>query len=166
MIRRGVTLIELIMTMVIGAIAFFALSVPFVAERSLWGSGTRQTEAQRDAQVILRAIARTARQSGYYQITGAAGSNTITFYDKPPAQGGVIRGCFRGGVAFGNQFQMDSTACSAASPALVDGVQSRVATFSITPIGTKLVNVQLRVTRLGGQENEQIRSQLFLRNAS
>ena len=147
MTRRGVTLVELIVTVVIGAIAFFALAMPFIAERSFWGSGNRQTEAQRDAQVVMRAIARTARSSsGYNAVTGFTVNCGTTSFTKS-----------------GSQLLMDS--CGDALT-LIDGAKSQVASFSITPVSTKLVTVQLRITRVGGQEDESLQSQLFLRNAS
>lgn len=170
--RRGVTLIEVLMAVVISAIAMFALVPPFIAEGSFFRKGRRQTEAQRDAQVALRALARTARQSGFYQIAGVAGSNTVTFYDKAPAQGGVILGCFQGGLAFGSQFQMDAAACTAASPALIDGSRSRVQSFTATQvIPNKLVRLRLDVAhRLRPTdptpENEVLETELFLRNGT
>ena len=144
--RRGVTLIELLITVVIGAIAFFALAMPFIAERASWGAGNRQTEAQRDAQMGMRAIARTARASSSYNaVTGftvACGTTTFT--------------------KVGSQLLMNNCGTPLT---LINGVKSQVASFSITPVGTKLVSVVLRVTRVGGQEDEQLQSQLFLRNA-
>ena len=59
--RKGVTLIELLVTIVIGSIAMMALSVPFMSERIFWLSGDAQAESQRDAQMALRAMARVAR---------------------------------------------------------------------------------------------------------
>ena len=60
--RRGVTLIELLITVMIGAIAMFALVPPFIAEGNFFRKGKRQTEAQRDAQMVLRAMARAVRE--------------------------------------------------------------------------------------------------------
>ena len=147
--RRGVTLVELIMTVVIGAIAFFALSVPFVAERTFWSSGTRQTEAQRDAQLVLRAIARTARQSSGYnaalgQFTTVCGTESFT-------------------AASG---QLTLTDCAGNTLTLIDGFRSQVAAFSITAVGTKLVDVHVQIIRQGGVENEDLRTRIFMRNAA
>ena len=146
--RHGVTLIELMMTMVIGAIAFFALSVPFTAERTFWGAGNRQTEAQRDAQMVLRTIARTGRQS--------------TGYNAALARFNVACGTESYAATNG---QLTLTKCAGGTVTLIDGVKSRVAAFSITPVGTKLVDVRIQITRQGGVENEDLRSQIFMRNA-
>jgi prepilin-type N-terminal cleavage/methylation domain-containing protein len=144
--RRGVTLIELLMAVIIGGIAFFALAMPFIAERVFWGSGNRQTEAQRDAHMVMRAIGRVARESSAY---GAVTGFTVT--------------C--GTATFAaNAGQLQMNRCGELLT-LVDGVQSQVAAFSITPAGTNMVTVQLRVTRFGGQEDEQLQTQLYLRNA-
>ena len=78
--RRGVTLIELLITIIIGAIAMLALAVPFSAERIFWLRGDTQAEAQRDAQLALRAMARVGRQSSCYEIVG---NNQITLYAGP-----------------------------------------------------------------------------------
>ena len=59
----GVTIVELLMAIIISSIAFMALAVPFVSERTFWIAGKAQTESQRSAQVVLRAIARVARES-------------------------------------------------------------------------------------------------------
>lgn len=162
--RRGVTLIEVLMTIVIGAIAFFAAAMPFIAERSFWGSGNRQTEAQRDAQMALRALARVARQSTSYTV--AVGNNQVTF--TAPAGGAPT--CFRGGPTFGNQLQRyASVACTGAATVLIDGAQSRVTSLIVTPVSTNLVRVQVQVTRqLTAQQQQDavVVTNLFLRNAS
>lgn len=167
--RRGVTLIEVLMATVISAIAMFALAAPLIAEGQLFRKGKRQTESQRDAQIALRAVARTARQGGSYQVTGASPSHILTIYDKP---GGVIIGCFQGGPVFGSQFQTDTTACSPASPALIDALRSRVTSFTVTPvIPNKLVRIRLDVshrlqTSDSYTENELLETELFLRNGT
>ncbi len=156
---RGVTLIELMMTLVIGSIAFFAVAVPFVAERSFSASGRRQTEAQRDAQLALRAMARVARQSTSYAI--AAGGAQITF----SAPGGGSPSCFRGGPSFGNQLQRYSAACGTGSAAiLIDGNRSRVTSLAMISITGNLVRAQVQVTHQN-QRTETLATNLFLRNA-
>lgn len=147
--QRGVTLVELVITVVIGAIAFSALSVPFMSERSFWGSGTRQTEAQRDAQVVLRAVARTARESTGYdsalgQFTVACGTESFA------ATGG----------------QLTLTDCAGTALTLIDGASSQAAIFSITPVGNRLVDVHIKITRQGGAENADMQSRIFMRNAT
>src|SRR3990167_8594413 len=77
--QRGVSLIEVLMVTIIGAIALMALAVPFMGERRLWGEGQSQVQAQRDAQLVTRAIARDARASEAFVITGTAGNNRVTF---------------------------------------------------------------------------------------
>ncbi len=70
--QKGVTLIEILIVAIIGAIALIALAVPFMAERRFSGLGKSQIEAQRDAQLVTRAIARIARESSASSITGSA----------------------------------------------------------------------------------------------
>ena len=162
--RRGVTLIEVLITIVIGAIAFFAAAMPFIAERSFWGSGNRQTEAQRDAQMAVRAMARVARQSTSYAVAG--GGNQIAF----TAPGGGAPSCFRGGPAFGNQLQRYATqTCTGTATVLIDGNQSRVTSLVVTAVASNLVRVEVQVTRqLAGHipQDAVLATNLFLRNAS
>ena len=165
MSRRGVTLIELLMALVIGAIAFFALTMPFIAERSFWGSGNRQTEAQRDAQMAVRALARVARQSISYAVAG--GGTQVTF----AAPGGGAPSCFRGGPAFGRQLQLYASGVCGSGPAtlLIDGNRSRVTSLVLTSVTGRLVRAQIQVTYQNQQgQNQQpalLVTNLFLRNA-
>ena len=168
--RRAVTLIELLITIVIGSIAMFALAVPFSAERIFWLSGRARTEAQRDAQLALRAMARVARQSACYDIVGA---DQVTLYAGPRvglACTGATNGCFR---RVGNQFESYSgTLCTGVSPALViDGGRSQVTALSIirSAAGSdRLVQAQLTVRNTAGsqQQTEQLLTELYLRNAT
>ena len=160
MTRRGVTLIELLIAIVIGSIAFFALTVPFVAERSFWASGRRQAEAQRDGQIALRAIARIVRQSTSCTVPGGSGPQfTCT------APGGSAS-CFRGGPSFGNQLQRYSGACgSGTATILVDGNRSRVTSLTATTIATNIVRVRLQIT-YQNQRTALFLTDLFLRNAT
>ena len=173
--RRAVTLIELLITIVIGSIAMLALAVPFSAERIFWLSGRARTEAQRDAQLALRAMARMARQSACYDIVGA---DQITLYAGPrvaAACTGAINGCFR---RAGNQFESYSgTICTGVSPTLViDGGRSQVTALSITrPVvgSDRLVQAQLTVSNRNTagsqtqqQQTEQLLTELYLRNAT
>ena len=169
--RRGVTLIELLITVIIGSIAMLALAVPFSAERIFWLRGDTQAEAQRDAQLALRAIARVARQSTCYEI---AGTNQVTLYAGPRVTGactGGINGCFRGGPTFGFQFQSYPGACGASPTILLDGTRSQVTALSITRPSAgsdRLVQFQLGVTNSRGtrQSSEQLATEIFLRNAT
>lgn len=158
--RRGVTLIELLMTIIIGSIAFFPLAVPFVGERSFWGTGQRQTEAQRDAQMVLRAMARVVRESNGYTI--AAGG--VTFNGAPTCGGNpVIFELHPGGVFHQH--------CGSNTTILIDGVRSKVTSFTPTTIiANKLVQVALTVTHQlrttdSRTRSETLATQLYLRNA-
>ena len=156
MTRRGVTLIELLITVVIGAIAFFALAMPLIAERSFSASGRRQAEAQRDAQMALRAMARVTREgSAYNPATNAftVPCGTVTF--EAHGDGSFHRhGCLG-----------DAT--------LIDGSigRSKVTSFTVTPvIANKLVQIALTVTHQLRATNPTTRSEtlvtnLYLRNA-
>lgn len=162
MTRHGVTLIEVLITLVIGSIAMFALAAPFVAERSFWGTGQRQTEAQRDAQLALRAIARAIREGSTPSLApGNPPDATLTF--NVPCGAGVANVTFSGGPSFGGQLQMIDS-CSGVTSTLIDGVRSRVTDLLFTGVSTKLVRVQIDVTHQN-QEHEFLVTELFLRNA-
>ena len=168
--RRGVTLIELLITIVIGGIAMLALVVPFSAERIFWLKGDAQAEAQRDAQLVLRAIARTARESGCYELTGIA---QITLYAGVRVGGnctGAVNGCFR---RFGSQFESYAgTNCTGTPMVLINGGRSQVTVLTLSrPVAgsDRLAQVQqLTVTNTRGtqQSSEQMATNLYLRNAS
>ena len=151
---------ELLVILVIGSIAMMALAAPFSAERSLWGTGKRQTEAQRDAQIALRAIARVAHESSAYAIAG----NAITFTAPcGPRQFSLVSG---------NQLRFTDNCPPAKTLTLIDGLRSQVANFTLTPVITnRLVRIQLQVTnRLRTtdtqQRSELLITELYLRNAS
>ena len=165
MSHRGVTLLELLITIIIGSIAMLALAIPFGAERRFWVTGKAQTEAQRDAQLVLRAIARGVRES-----TGYAGGGSFNVVCGPGPDGRYgtaddVTGT-RQFVQSGAQLQM-SDSCVSQTVTLIDGVltPSQVTSFSIASIPgtTKLVQVQLNVAR--GQQNESLVTQMFLRTA-
>ena len=83
--HRGVTLVEVLITVVIASIAMMALAVPFVAERSFWGVGKRQTEAQRDAQLAMRTIARMGREGATYYLDSPENPMILRFeFDNKP----------------------------------------------------------------------------------
>ena len=168
--HRGFSLIELLVAVIISTIAFFALAMPFIAERSMWGSGNKQAEAQRDAQMVTRAMAHVARESSNYAVGGTPGTNaTLTFIR---SAGNV---CFKGGSAF-NSGQLCRLEPSCAAPTttiiLVDGVRSKVTEFTVTQIvANKLVKIRLNVTHqnitnFAGEpiRNELLETQIFLRN--
>ena len=165
---RGVTLVELLIAMVIGFIAFFALTAPFMTERSFWSAGRRQAEAQRDATLALRAMARLARQSQSYTVSfpgGPSGPVRVTF-NHCPCGASFVNSFFEGGPTLGaGRFEMtDSCVNPGVATALIDGNRSRVAGFTVTAVNARLLNLQLVVSH-EGLETESLETQLFLRNA-
>jgi prepilin-type N-terminal cleavage/methylation domain-containing protein len=160
--RRGVSLVELLVTVVISAIAIMALTVPFAVERSFWGVGRRQAEAQRDAQVALRAIARIARQNSIYTPTSInPNSSRIQF--------GGSAGCFQGGPAFNGQLQYYAAVCGTGTPTLVingNAARSRITNIAFTTVTpNRLFLVTLTVT-YNNRETEVLTTELYLRNAT
>ena len=173
--RRGVTLIELLVALIISSIAMMALVIPFVAERAFLGSGKAQAEAQRDTEMVLRAIARAARQSDAVDPgTFIPGPNGQIQFNNP------ITRCFQANTATGKLFMTTPggpilTSCGAGGPQpgveLIDGNRSRVTNFSPLIVNSKLVRVHLEVTHtpiVGGprQEKEVLETEIFLRNGS
>ena len=154
--QQGVTLIELLIVMFLSLIALMAASTPFVGERSFWGTGTRQAEAQRSAQVALRAIARVAREGS--SVDTPIPANQITF--NTPCGKRTFQTAGNGN----NQFQMvDNCVLPALTVTLIDGVKSKVIQFTPTLINAKLVDIQLQVKQ-ENQQSEQLQTQLYLRN--
>ncbi len=161
---RGVTLIELMITTVIGSIAFMALAVPFVAERRFWVTGNAQVEAQRDAQMAMRAIGVVARESGDYRILDSGGNVRLRF--ELPCGNKE----FRRGPAFnGGQLEFRNISCPPSegppSSILIDGVRSRVTELTFTPvIDDKLVHVRLVVAHQN-LADEVLETDFYLRNS-
>ena len=164
--RRGFTLIEMLITLVIGSIAMFALAAPLIAEGQFFRKGKRQTEAQRDAQMAFRAIARVARQSLSYSIPAAG---TLIFTEPVGGQA-----CFQSGA---NQLLMTRPNCVGGplgtnTTVLIDGVRSRVQNFTVTQIvPNKLVRIHLEInhrlrTADPFTEQEILETELFLRNGT
>lgn len=149
--ERGVTLIELIIVVLISAIALLGAVTPFVGERSFWGTGRRQVEAQRSAQLVMRAIARVARQSSSY----LPAANQITF--NTPC-GPVV---FQTAGSANDQFQKID--CTGQTITLIDGVRSAVTQFTATFITLKLIDIQVQITE-ENQQSEILQTQIFLRN--
>jgi len=154
--RRGVTLIEVLITIVISAIALFALVPPFLAEGSFFRKGKRQTEAQRDAQMVLRAMARATREGSGYD----------------PATNKFTVPC---GLVWFERHAADGTlhqhGCLGDVP-LIDGAigRSKATSFTVTPIiANRLVQIGLTVTHQlrptdPNTESENLVTELFLRN--
>ena len=152
--HRGFTFIEMIIAIVISTIAMMALAAPFMAERRFWLSGTAQSESQRDAQVVLRAIARKVRESTSYNV----GTNTFNV----PC--GTCQ--FRLAGASNNQLQMvDNCTWPITTTTWIDGNRSQVTNFTITPVNSRLVQVQLSVT-YNNRESESLTTEMYLRNAT
>ena len=155
--ERGVTLVELMVTMVLGTIVLLAAVMPFIAERSFWATGRRQAEAQRDAQMALRAMARTARQGQGYTVNGTSDLLTLNFT-------GCNRQFQRSGAANEKLLLVDNCVAPATTQTLIDGTKSRVTQLAFTAVTSKLVTIQLQVTH-ENQRNETMQTNLFLRNA-
>ncbi len=154
---RGISLVELLTAMTISTIALSGLAVPFLAERTFWLSGESQAEAQRDAQLALRAMALVARESNGH---AAFASGDQIIFANPYA------GCsflFQGGQNFGGRFQVVDVGCTDQTTVLIDGNRSVVTNFVVQPITPKLVSVQL-VVRHRNRRNETLQTQIFLRN--
>ena len=159
--QRGASLIELLITIIIGVIALMALAVPFVAERSFESSGKRQTEAQRDAQMALRSMTKAARDSSSYFVTAGASSTRIDF----------ARPCgtmsFEGGPNFsgGQIWWVNGCVAPVDTTVLIDGIRSRVTNFTVTPVTTRLVKLRLDVIH-ENLRSEFLETEIFLRNAA
>ena len=172
--QKGVTLIELLMVIVISAIAMMALAVPLVAERAFLGSGQAQAESQRDGEMALRAMARGARQSSACNITPGPGNKVQVQFV------GGLR-CFKGGPDYpaagrGELHLFDESCAGAggiATAILIDGNRSKVEEMTVSaPVNNKLVRVHLRVSHHpiaadpSRIEDEVLDTELFLRNGS
>lgn len=162
----GVTLVELLIALVITGIAFFGLAVPFFSERLFWRWGEDQAEAQRDAQLALRAVAWQGRGSSGYTVS--AGGQQISFDVVCPGADAVpgTEDDFPGSRQFslaGSAFQM-LDGCSGSTVVLIDGVRSQVAQLVFAPvIANRLVSVRMEVVH-EGLRNELLETEIFLRN--
>ena len=174
--RRGVTLIEALITIMIGSIAMLAFAVPFSAERIFWNKGKRQTEAQRDAQMAFRAIARRLRESNGYDpvtlLTGPA-HGRIDFSETSCGTWRVQGGPALPGAP--GQLQILNEACLGSDLILIDGNRSQVTSFAITEVvPNRLVRLHLEVNHhllqsgadVSRQEHEILETELFLRNGT
>ena len=152
--KKGFTIIELLLAVAISSIAMFGLTVCFVAERTYAVSARSQAESQRDAEVVLRAIARAVRESKQYN---GGGSFSV---DCPGGGTGTRQFTLAGGV-----LRM-SDSCIPMNAPLIDGVltQSQVTSFTITQVTPSLVQIQIDVLHRN-RENELLVTEVFLRNA-
>ncbi len=153
--ERGVTMIELLCVVIISAIALVGAAMPFYAEQAFWRTGRERTGSQRDAQFVMRTIARTAREGTGYTIDLA--TNSVTFH---------LSGCDQDFQRVGSRFQMvDHCTLPAETRVLIDGGASDVTQFTVTQVvANRLVDIQLEILQ-GNQEREQLHTQIFLRNA-
>jgi len=157
--QRGVSMVELMITVVIALIVVFATAVPFFAERSFLVQGERQAEAQRDAQFAMQAIARIGRQSTGVAITTPAANHQRITFTQPC--GTII---FDGGAGFnGGQLQRNNQ-CPGQTDLLIDAGRSRVATFTAAAVSANVINFQIDVIH-DNQRNELLNTQIFVRNA-
>ena len=156
----GVTLIELLVTVIIGSIAFFALAIPFVAERSFSSAGRRQVEAQRDAQLAMRLIARRGRESGGYTVD--FGGSGVTFLEP---EGGTCDSHIQGGPAIGGRLELDDGCTGGPTAILIDGIRSQVTDFLVEGLSFNLIRVRITVTH-ENQRDELVETEILLRNAT
>ena len=161
--KRGVTLVELLIAVVISTIALLGAMMPFMVERLFWTSGNRQLEAQRDAQMVMRAMAAVGREANSYTLTSSSGQMKIAFTFPPSlsCSGGAY---FEGGPSY-NGGRLDLSDCAGSNVILIDGVRSKVTQLVVTSVTTRLVNLQLQITHQN-QEHESLQTTLLLRNAS
>lgn len=161
--RRGFTLVEGLMAVIISAIALMTLAVPFLAQQRLWRQGWTQSEAQRDAQIVMRSIARSARQASAVAVSTVSGYERVDL--TVPSGSGNCTVTFEGGAALnGGQLRKIDGCDSNTQTLLIDGVRSRVGTFSPTRLGNgTLLSVDIDVIT-EDQENEPLSTTVFLRN--
>lgn len=138
-----------------------ALSAPFMAERRFWITSNAQAEAQRDAQLVLRAIARHIREGRTYEVlnggqelrVGGPWVCTVSPFMK-------VFELHAGG-------ELHFHDCNGNTLVLIDGIRSEVQNFTVTPIAmtNNLLHIQLDVL-YNNLENEVVETQVFLRNAT
>lgn len=153
--EKGFSMIELLMVVIISAIALVGAAMPFYAEQAFWRTGKERAGSQRDAHMVMRAIARTAREGTGYTID--LGARSVTFHGNCDQDFQWVNG---------NQLQMvDHCVSPAATQVLIDGAASRITQFTVMQVvANRLVDIQLEILQ-GNQEREQLHTQIFLRNA-
>ena len=173
--NRGFTLVEMLVVVVISAISLMALSVPFVGGRVYALSGNNQAEAQRDAQMVLRAMARAGRECKQYSLpVGFPPGATNLSFDNCPVDPIYPAGsrCFVGTPSTGTMILTSPNCQTPSTKVLINGVRSKVTAFTVTPIvANKVVNIKLTVTHQptatsSRKETEVLETDLFLRNAT
>ena len=177
--QRGVTLIEVLMVVVISAIAMFALVPPFIAEGSLFRKGKRQTEAQRDAQMALRAMARVGRESTDCVVSSPIPTNVVVrfappvggggddcFIGKPISQGGngsliLQQGC----GTEGQIILIEGTTLQGRRSWLEEMTAEEIVNNQLLRVRL-VVSHRLRATTDPHEEDEILETTLFLRNGT
>jgi prepilin-type N-terminal cleavage/methylation domain-containing protein len=157
--RRGMTLVELLVTLVIAGIAFSTIVIPFATERAFWKVGERKAEAQQSAEVVLRAMGRHGRHASQFAITTIGPQTILTF---TPISGSAM--IFRGGPAFnGGQLIMQDISNSGV---LIDGVRTKVTNYTVTTlIPNRLVRVRLEVQHVADANRKEVmETEIHLRN--
>ena len=155
----GFTLVEMLVTILMSALVFFSLAMLLSTAQSFRGSGENQTEAQRDASLVLKTMARIARQSTSYTISLNGAKVTFT--------SGACSPSFQGGPTIGpggGQVQMSDGCSTLATTLLIDGAWSRATQFQMTVVSSKVVHARVQIT-YQGRQNELLETDLFLRNA-
>ena len=160
--ERGFTLAELLITMIIAVIGVLMISIPFMAERNFWRMGQARVEARRDAQMVLRAMARVGRSS-LDPVPGEKNvvTNSLTF------KSGTCEQTFRLGGADNNQLVLvNGPDCIPPdqTQVLIDGTRSRVNQFVVTPLTDRIVRVELEI-RHGDEVSGLLQTEFFVRNA-
>ena len=173
------TFIELIIAVVISVIALFGLAPLLISGTTSVGTGKRRVEAGRDSQLVLRAMARVARQGSNYNISSA---KDVTF-SVPIFGSPTVSPCgswrFRQDFPSAGQLSMTDGCVSPQTVVLIDAARSKVTNFVVTgnPGGigssnSRLVRVNLTVAHQLGvinpiqrQNNETLQTDLYLRNA-
>ena len=157
----GVTLVEMLVTIVMSTMVFLSLTILLSTAQSFRGSGENQTEVQRDASLILKTMAHIARQSTGYTISLNGAKVTFT--------SGACSPSFQGGPTIGpggGQVQMSDGCSIPTTTLLIDGAWSRATQFQMTSVSpNKVVHARIQITYRGLQ-NELLETDLFLRNGT
>ena len=181
--RSGVTLIELLVTVMIGAIACLGLAAPMMAERRFWIAGIAQAESQRDAQLATRALAWVAREAGQMFPPAIISGGVRYSFELPGCTQGGAQKVFIAQVATGTLRFQDQCGpppwpvvtlisgdvdVEGNVPGQMDRNESWLTEFTIERVGpenspSKILHLIVRVQH-GGVEEELLETTLFLRN--
>ena len=159
---RGFTLTEILMTFVITSVMMVAFTAPFMAERIFLREGNQQMEAQRDAELVLHAITRVARECKDAEVTApASGQTQITLscpLDTTPVTWAPV-------VFLGGQMQRtDQRVSPARTILLINGIKSKVQVFTAS-FANQILYLQVQVNNQDFG-SETLETRIFLRNAT